>query len=419
MNITDIDDKIIAKAQELNSPYQQIAQKYEKLFWKDLDDLKIDKPNVVLRVTENIPLIIDFINNLKSKGLAYKSMDNSVYFDSSNCHHKPGKLQAIGTTPSEQTNPYKKLPEDFALWKAVKSELEPCFDSPWGKGRPGWHTECSALASYVFGSKIDIHAGGLDLRFPHHENEEIQSCVFHDTLQWVNYWLHIGPLYVSDSIKMSKSLKNTVSIQEMLNKTNADVFRLACAMTQYHKPMEYSNDLLLTAKNLLNSYNNFFSICNDISSGLLKPALNSDVLQVSLTQLAVDIHGALSDDFNTPQVFHAINKAINTVNKMVHGATTSQIKFNNGIHYLLGISRLILKTLNMFGVDASDKKYKVKTEDSSDIVNTFVQFRQDVRNIGLSSHNKEILQLCDNVRDKLRSSGINIKDHKNVSSWSR
>ncbi|CAH1968896.1 unnamed protein product [Acanthoscelides obtectus] len=212
MNITDIDDKIIRRANQENVSYADVAKKYEEEFWSELCDLGVTEPNVVLRVTENMESIVSFIEKLVDENKAYKASDNSVYFSVDTCKAY-GKLQNIGKNDKQKSS-VKRSVLDFALWK--HSEDEPHWNSPWGKGRPGWHIECSALASKAIGSAIDIHAGGIDLRFPHHENEEAQSCGFHNTSQWVNYWIHTGYLHKKHSEKMSKSLRNTVLIQDML-----------------------------------------------------------------------------------------------------------------------------------------------------------------------------------------------------------
>ncbi|CAG9772939.1 unnamed protein product [Ceutorhynchus assimilis] len=418
MNITDVDDKIIKRAIELKVDYKEVSKQYEKEFWKDLGDLNIPQPDVVVRVTENMPLIIDFIKKLEEEGYAYKTTDNSVYFDSSRSCHSPGRLQNINEIVLVPSNPHKLAPADFALWKSLKNQNEPFFDSPWGKGRPGWHIECSTLASHIFGSNIDIHAGGLDLRFPHHENEEIQSCAFHDNHQWVNYWLHTGQLHLKHSTKMSKSLKNTISIQDMLKDVEPDVFRLTCVMNQYSSPMEYHAELLDTAKNVLKCYKIFLVACREVKQGFIRPVLNNDVLCELLMRSVKEIHEAFCDNFNTPRVIQILNHIVSKMNCMINSAANYQTKTTDNVYYLVAIENLVLDTLNTFGLDFDEAK-KLQSEDSTEFINLLVHFRQEVRNLGLQDRNKDLLKLCDNLRDDLKKAGLSIRDHEKLSSWSR
>ncbi|KAL1506165.1 hypothetical protein ABEB36_005577 [Hypothenemus hampei] len=417
MNITDIDDKIIKKAYEMKTDFRTLASTYEKEFWSDLAMLKIPMPDLVLSVTEHVPIIIDFIQQLEDKEVAYKAQDNSVYFDITKSPHKPGKLQNITDSPPEASNPFKKSKADFALWKSVKNENEPSFDSPWGKGRPGWHIECSALASLMFGSNIDIHAGGLDLRFPHHENEEIQSSSFHSNNQWVNYWIHTGHLHLKDSVKMSKSLKNTVSIQDMLKQTKTDVFRMACVKSRYSSAMEYSPDLLQTSSNTLDLYKNLFRSILDVKKGLIKPSLNNQVINELLTKSTIEIHEAFCDDFNTPQVLKCLDSVASTVNSIIYSSATSST--SKDIYLLLALNNLVSDTLNLFGIDLSDLSDSVKNEDFSEFMDILVGFRQDVRQIGLTNKDKNLLSLCDRLRDDLKKTGLIVKDYGKISSWNK
>ncbi|XP_066147426.1 probable cysteine--tRNA ligase, mitochondrial [Euwallacea fornicatus] len=418
MNVTDIDDKIIKKAAELKVDYKELSKKYEKEFWNDLKSLSILEPNIIVRVTDNIPLIISFIEQLIQHGAAYKALDNSVYFDVSKSPYPQGKLQNISEDYPDSSNQYKKSPADFALWKNTKYEGEPHFISPWGKGRPGWHIECSALASHIFGSEIDIHAGGLDLRFPHHENEEIQSCVFHGKCQWVNYWLHIGHLHSKDSVKMSKSLKNTLSIQDMLKSTKPEVFRMACVKGRYTTSMEFNSDLLKTAANSLSVFKNFVVTITEVKRGIIKPCLNNVVLAELLATSVRDIHTAFCDDFNTPHVMQVLNNIVSKINSMLHSSTNSAESFCE-MHYLLGLTNVVINTLDMFGIDLSGSKDIMQSDSESELIELLVSFRHDIRNLGLSEKNVDILTLCDGLRDKLKFHGLTVKDHGKVSSWSR
>uniref|UniRef100_A0A452VAS1 cysteine--tRNA ligase n=1 Tax=Ursus maritimus TaxID=29073 RepID=A0A452VAS1_URSMA len=214
MGITDVDDKIIRRAAEMNVSPASLANLYEEDFKQDMAALKVLPPTVYLRVTENIPQIISFIEGIIANRHAYSTAQGNVYFDLQSIGDKYGKL--VGAVPSPVGEPVdsdKRHASDFALWKAAKPQ-EVFWASPWGKGRPGWHIECSTLSSLVFGRQLDIHSGGADLAFPHHENEIAQCEAFHQCRQWGNYFLHSGHLHVKGKEeKMSKSLKNYITIK--------------------------------------------------------------------------------------------------------------------------------------------------------------------------------------------------------------
>ncbi|XP_072384263.1 probable cysteine--tRNA ligase, mitochondrial isoform X2 [Diabrotica undecimpunctata] len=412
MNITDVDDKIIKRASELGVKCTELTKKYEKELWFDLKCLKVEEPTVVLRVTEQIPYIISFIEKLIDNGQAYKASDHSVYFDV-NSVKKYGKLQNIGTQEENKPSGVKKHVMDFALWKSRKDE-DLFWKSPWGEGRPGWHIECSALASKIFGSNIDIHAGGIDLRFPHHENEEAQSCAYHDTPQWVNYWMHTGHLQLSNSEKMSKSLGNTLLIQEMLKSVSPEVFRMACSMSRYEYNMEYSEKLIATAKSNYNNFKNCIQSCNEFKNGFLKASINSELLNEHIHKCSNNIHSALCDDFDTPSVIKYLNQLVSTTNSMLHSTPSSVDQ--QGLVSILGVQNLISSILESFGFRLNDSE--IISKDFNEIVDVLNVFRQDVRNLAIVDKNKELLQLCDKVRDNAKKCGINFKDRGQVSSWS-
>ncbi|CAH0558797.1 unnamed protein product [Brassicogethes aeneus] len=413
MNITDIDDKIINKSIETNKSPKEIAKYYERDFWDDLNLLGISQPDIVLRVSDNINLIVNFIEQLMESKFAYQSED-SVYFDVSK-YENYGKLQSIG----EGTNtkiPNKRNTADFALWKGSKPN-EPYWESPWGPGRPGWHIECSALASSTFGSEIDIHAGGMDLRFPHHENEETQSCAFHNNSQWVNYWMHTGHLHLKNAEKMSKSLKNTISIKDLLKTVDRDDFRMACTMSHYKSAMEYSEEFMQTAKNVLNLYKKFIVNCSEYNKGILKGELNSDILSSLVHNTAEDINKSLCNDFDTPGVINTLNHVVSTVNAMLH-STPAREGRNTEVAHLTALSNLVKKTLNSFNINLKESN-NVIDNSFIDIMDVFNNFRQDVRNYGIVNKNKDILKFCDLARNQLNNYGVVVNDHGNMSSWSK
>jgi cysteinyl-tRNA synthetase len=260
MNITDVDDKIIMRAAEAGVPFSTLAREHEASFLADMDALGVAPPDVLTRVSEYVPEVVDFIGGIIARGFAYAS-HGSVYFDTAayraDARHVYGKLvpenvgNAAATAEGEGAlagaGGDKRAPCDFALWKASKPG-EPAWPSPWGEGRPGWHIECSAMCRDALGGwaggRIDIHSGGVDLRFPHHENEIAQSEACLDAChaggaQWVNYFLHSGHLNI-EGLKMSKSLKNFIKIGDALARYGARALRLLFLLARYNAPRAYS-----------------------------------------------------------------------------------------------------------------------------------------------------------------------------------
>lgn len=267
----------------------------------------------------------------------------------------------------------------------------------------------------IVGSNIDIHAGGIDLRFPHHENEEAQSCAYHGTQQWVNYWLHTGHLSKKDWEKMSKSLKNTISIKDMLKNFSPEIFRMACVITRYKNNMEYSTEAMHTAKNILKHYENFFDSCTAFSEGKITSKINSEVLLKKLTETSKQIHHALCDDFNTPQVVKSLNELVSVSNSMLNSDSCTHP--SNNICSILSVKKYVKRILQIFGIKFENKS--IHSEDFSEIMTILSEFRQKIRVIGMTEKNTELLNICDDVRDKLNNRGIVVKDHKKMSSWKK
>nr|XP_042717376.1 probable cysteine--tRNA ligase, mitochondrial isoform X6 [Chrysemys picta bellii] len=291
MGITDIDDKIIKRANEMNISPLALARVYEEDFKQDMAALKVLPPTVYMRVTENIPQIISFIERIMASGHAYATSKGNVYFDVKSRGERYGKLTSVyPDVQEEMVDRDKRHVKDFALWKAAKPQ-EHYWASPWGKGRPGWHIECSTISSTVFGSQLDIHTGGIDLAFPHHENEIAQCEVYHQCEQWGNYFLHSGHLLIKgNQEKMSKSLKNYITIKDFLTKNSADEFRMFCLRSKYRSAIEFGDDSMNDAKNLLQAISSFISDANAYMKGqLVCDPIKEDVLW----EMKVDLLEAL------------------------------------------------------------------------------------------------------------------------------
>ncbi|XP_035717122.1 probable cysteine--tRNA ligase, mitochondrial isoform X1 [Vespa mandarinia] len=411
MGVTDIDDKIIKRAVEEGKDFKELSKFYENEFFNDLEMLNITMPHFTYRVTEYMPQIIQFIANILVKNKAYVAKDGSVYFDTKS-YNKYGKL-VVPFMDTIYTD--KKSSLDFVLWKATKDK-EPYWESPWGCGRPGWHIECSAMASAVFGKTIDIHSGGIDLMFPHHENEEAQSCCYHNTDQWVNYWLHCGHLCLKDNIKMSKSLKNTISIKKFLEKYTTNDLRMLCLLSHYRNNIIYSDDVINHAVNVRNKIENFINECNNYLTGKINSGnIDEASLIHNLHETKSIVHMALANDFNTAQAIRAILNLIDIGNKMF--SQNNSTLNDKGITAVAAVSVYISNILSIFGFIKS--KSLVENRKTEDIIKYFVEFRSVVRNRVLEQkQNDELLLLaCDTARKNLSTCGITVKDRKSVSTW--
>lgn len=406
MGITDIDDKIIKKGLETNTHFKNIAKQYEHEFWLDLLSLNVEKPLIVARVSEHINCIENFVTKLIDKDMAYITKTGSVYFDTSkfDCYGKLQKMQDAGDPSDEE----KRNKMDFAMWKGYKPG-EPSWEVSWGKGRPGWHIECSAMVSKVFGSQIDFHAGGIDLQFPHHENEEAQSCAFHNTTQWANYWIHVGHLQAKGDTKMSKSLKNTISIPNLLNMYSADTFRMACLMSNYRYSMEYNDELMKTAEDILNKFKFFLKeATNYVNSNDQVTHDYENKMVESLQKLEDANLEALKSDFDTAT---CINNLLNLV------ASTNKV-MKSGVYYpvpIILITEYITNVLIKFGLKLQDSSHENIVSDS--LIDSLVEFRHTVRLNAISRKDKELLIACDIVRDKMKSLKVQINDSNKTPSW--
>jgi len=326
-NFTDVDDKIIKRANEEGISVKEVTEKYIKGFFEDIEPLNISDDIVRPKVTENMPEIIEIIKKLIDEGFAYEK-DGNVFFEVK-------KFEEYGNLSNQKIDELeigarvdimeeKNNPLDFALWKR-KKEGEPYWDSPWGQGRPGWHIECSAMAKKYLGDTFDIHGGGQDLVFPHHENEIAQSrCAYHGN--FANYWLHNGFIQVNGD-KMSKSLGNFFLLREILGKFPGNVVRLFILGTHYRKPINFSMDNMedsrKTLKNIITSMNNFSEIIGKFSGKVPHEGEVSDntgnnsinEFKEKVNELDKKFMEAMDEDMNTPQALAVIFDQIKETKK--------------------------------------------------------------------------------------------------------
>ncbi len=305
-NITDVDDNIIKRANENGETSEQLTERTIALMHEDFAAINLLEPDIEPRVTTHIPEIIDVIQRLIDKGHAYHADNGDVFFDVST-YEKYGEL---GRQDLEQLNAGARVdvdtgkddPLDFVLWKSAKPN-EPFWDSPWGQGRPGWHIECSAMNSKHLGTHFDIHGGGSDLIFPHHENEVAQSCCAFDT-PYVNYWIHTGMVQVNQE-KMSKSLGNFFTLRDVLQEYDAETLRFFLMSAQYRSQLSYSEDNIKQARSGLER---IYTALRDVEPNQL--------IDLSHGGYVERFDTALDDDFNTPEAFSVLFDLARDLNKM-------------------------------------------------------------------------------------------------------
>ncbi|HUH99057.1 MAG TPA: cysteine--tRNA ligase [Anaerolineales bacterium] len=398
MNYTDVDDKIINRANQLKEDPLRLAQRYIDDYAQNLKDLNILPATVNPRATQTMNEIQSMVKGLIEKGYAYAASNGDVYFrvtrDPDYGKLSGRKLDEMQAGARIEVEEAKEHPMDFALWKAAKPG-EPSWDSPWGKGRPGWHIECSAMNLAEFGEQIDIHGGGNDLIFPHHENEIAQSESFTGK-PFARYWIHNGMLQLGGE-KMSKSLGNIISIKDFLSKRDADVMRMLVLNGSYRAPLIFNDETLDAAERSLDR----------LKSGL-RPALpnvqgipegSASELGSQAESIQQSFINAMDDDFNTPLAMAALYelvKAINTARD--EGATDGQ---------LAPVQATLRGLTGVMGLRLQEKK---GSGDADRFIDLLVEIRSEVRK-------QKLWALSDRIRDRLKALGVTIEDAKDGTSW--
>ncbi|KAM9674582.1 putative cysteine--tRNA ligase, mitochondrial isoform 5-T5 [Dama dama] len=434
MGITDVDDKIIRRANEMSVSPASLARLYEEDFKQDMAALKVLPPTAYLRVTEHVPQIIAFIERIIANGHAYCTANGNVYFDLQSRGDRYGKL--VGVAPGLEGEPVdsdKRHASDFALWKAAKPQ-EPFWGSPWGDGRPGWHIECSTIASLVFGSRLDIHSGGVDLAFPHHENEIAQCEAFHQCPQWGNYFLHSGHLHVKGGgEKMSKSLKNYITIKDFLRSASPDVFRLFCLRSSYRSAVDYSEGALLEARRLLRAAAAFAEDARAYVRGQLAGgSVQEDVLWERLGRTKGAVQAALADDFDTVRAVDAVMDLVHHGNKQLKAAA-EEPRGPRSPAVLGAIVASVEQFFETVGISLAERQGVPGAGSPAalhSLVEELVRFRLKVRQFALASgeapgearrqrllERRPLLEACDELRRDLAVHGISIKDRSGSSTW--
>ena len=397
-NFTDVDDKIIKRANEENSTFEEISEKYIKEFWTDAHGLNFKDATVHPKATENIDEIIEIIKNLEEKGYAY-AIDGDVYYrtlkfkDYGKLSHQP--IDDLQSGARIAVGDKKEDPLDFALWKAAK-EGEPYWDSPWGKGRPGWHIECSAMNKRYLGNTIDIHCGGQDLIFPHHENEIAQSeaangCMFS------KYWMHNGYINV-DNVKMSKSLGNFKTVREIADVYGYEVIRYFLISSHYRSPINYNLEIIEQCKSALERlYNCRESLDFSIKNAKTDIADDEEILALIDSRKEQFIN-SMDDDLNTADGIAAVFDLVSDINtKIINKDVSKNVcqKAADMFDELTGVLGLV---------------YNRKSNDINEDIEKLIEERQQAR------ANKD-WATADRIRDELKAQGITLKDTPQGVTW--
>lgn len=440
-----------------HSVFNAHAQKYEREFMEDMEALGIRAPDVLTRVTEYVPRIVTFVEKIIDKGLAYKS-NGSVYLSLDAflaAGHNYRKLKPAGPggaviTAAEMAEgegaldtgakgSEKRHMNDFALWKASKAG-EPSWKSPFGPGRPGWHIECSVVAGDILGERIDIHSGGEDLKFPHHDNELAQSEACFGCNQWVNYFTHTGHLHI-DGLKMSKSLKNFITIRQALEANTARQLRIMFLLQAWDQPMTYSDQTIDDARSKETTFKSFF---REVEALAREDYLNQEVgwrmddadhkLAEAYLAARQTVHESLLDNFNTKDAMLALLKVINEANAYLRMPNVKPATLT-----LRSIAVYITQILKVFGVVSGADDFGFGNSSGADgnatdghgsgserYISAMVNFRENIRNAALDAAKggdtisaiHAILQICDGLRDEvLPTLGVRLEDRPTGTMW--
>ena len=383
-NITDIDDKIIEAAKEQNAEITEITEKYTEIYNEDMSMLNVLKPDIQPKATEYIPEMIELIKDLISKEFAYEKDGHvlfhvpsySMYGELSNRNREE---QIAGSRV--EVAPFKKDPSDFVLWKP-SNNTQPGWDSPWGFGRPGWHTECSAMSEKTLGLPFDIHGGGRDLIFPHHENEIAQSCCSSANIDepdsYAKYWMHNGFVTI-DGEKMSKSLGNIILVNDLIQEHHGEVIRLALLSTHYRKGLDWNEKIIHQAKKLLNK---IYIILDDLKN-------------INITSSDNEAIATLLDDLNTPGLIAELNK--------IAKEYSSDAKDKEQIKSKL---MLIGSVLGIF----QDKSFNQVSDEMQQKIEELIIKRENAKK-------DKNFDMADQIRNELNELGIEIKDTSEGTSW--
>ncbi|MCI0469672.1 MAG: cysteine--tRNA ligase [Nitrospirae bacterium] len=412
-NFTDIDDKIINRAKKEGISWDEVARKYTEGFYNDMDSLGVARPDIEPRATEHIKEMIEIVKGLIDKGYAYER-DGSVYYEV-NKFSEYGKLskrdkEDMIAGARVEVDERKKDPMDFALWKASK-EGEPWWESPWGRGRPGWHIECTAMSIKHLGETFDIHGGGADLIFPHHENEIAQSEAYTGKT-FARYWVHNGFITI-DKEKMSKSLGNFFTIREILDKFDAEVIRLFLLSSHYRSPIEFSEEQLRDSEAAIDRYYSTLNRMEEFEPQGAHGTKGMEGLKNILDSFKGRFEEAMNDDFNTAQALGYIFELIKETNRFLDlnpsgdEAVLLLSKAKESLMDAGAVLNIFNRTYRQWNIDL----LKVKG-----IALTDADIEKKIHDRQAARQNKDWTK-ADAVRKELEEKGIILEDKKQGTGW--
>ena len=405
-NITDVDDKMIKRSQETGLSLQQLGEIYSNAYFEDIAALNIKKPDICPRATQHIPEIIDAIEKLIQKGYAYQA-NGDVYFDVTKFKDygklSGNKIEALEMGARIEVNPKKKNPADFALWKAQK-EGEPGWHSPWGRGRPGWHIECSTMAIKYLGETFDIHMGGKDLIFPHHENEIAQAEALTGKT-FARYWIHNEWLTVEGQ-KMSKSLGNFITVRDALKMYAPQVLRFFLISAHYRSPLDFNKENLRLAEINLTRIINALERLSSLKEKSEKSNEEKNFL-LKIRKAKEKFEEAMDDDFNTPLAISAIFDIVKTINAYTDENTEIESSVKKETYETLR------SLLDVLGIKIEVKKKKYAEDQMAlirDLVELILEIRQKMRR-------RKEWEIADEIREKLQKLGFLVEDTPKGTKW--
>jgi len=415
-NITDIEDKVFNRAHELKIHPLELTKKNMEIALKEMDELNILRPTQIQTVSDNIPAIIDLIKKIESKGYAYVS-EGDVYFSilkfKSYGELSKQKIDELKSGVRITEHDKKESPLDFALWKSSK-ENEVVYDSPWGKGRPGWHIECSAISQKYLGETIDIHGGGRDLIFPHHENEKAQS-ESSTGKRFVNYWMHSGFLTINGE-KMSKSLNNFITAGDLIEKYEPNVIRWYLLTRHYRSPIDFAYNFFDEVKIHFDRIYDSIETARVINDNYTSEKVSEEIVS-ECESYVKSFHESMQNDFDTPSALVQINELVKLLNKSIqsekYGSLTYIIEKIIELNGILGI-KIVLKTDESYinSLKPILEKHNLSLDNLNNAIMKLIEIREELRK------NKKYTE-SDEIRDSLKNANIFIEDFKGKSFWRR